>query len=184
MARRGKLRRLAGAVIPRGLHLGGAGRRDAHRLAGIDEAGATPEIAGIEQAAYRYGEEVAVGHVEVAVGIGEPRRLRVEMDALDADRLRLCHIEALEHAEYLEESQAARARRSHAADDIDPVRPADRRPLLRLVGGEVGQGDVARIYWCPGHSRDDVRRDPAGIEGGRTTLRHGAEPPRPPLHAP
>src|SRR5258708_30898139 len=155
MVRRGKLRRLAGAVIPRGLHLGGAGRRDAHRLAGIDEAGATPEIAGMEQAAYRDGDEVAIGHVEVAVGIGEPRRLRVEMDALDADRLRLCHIEALEHAEYLEESQAARARRSQAADDIDPVKPADRRPRLPLVGGQGPQREVARIDSWPWPSRAD-----------------------------
>src|SRR5260370_18733055 len=98
MARRGKLRRLAGAVIPRGLHLGGAGRRDAHRLAGIDEAGATPEIAGVEQAPDRYGDEVAIRHVDVAVGIGEPPRLPAERDAPAARRVRLCPLLALEPA--------------------------------------------------------------------------------------
>src|SRR5260221_7323482 len=121
MARRRKLRRLACAVIPGGLHRRRTGWRYAHRLVRIDEASATPEVAGVEQAAHRHPDEVAIGHVEVAVGIGEPCGLGIKMDPFDADSLRFCHIEALEHAEYLEEGEAARARRSHAAHDIDPV---------------------------------------------------------------
>ncbi|MNR17488.1 hypothetical protein D3C85_1341520 [compost metagenome] len=47
-----------------------------------DEATPLGEIALVQHAAHRHRDEVAVGHVLVAVGEGEPRRLAVKVDGL------------------------------------------------------------------------------------------------------
>ncbi|MNE07354.1 hypothetical protein D3C80_999690 [compost metagenome] len=54
---------------------------DAHGL-GADEPAPLGEIALVQHAAHRHGDEVAVRHILVAVGEGEPRRLAVKVDGV------------------------------------------------------------------------------------------------------
>src|SRR6266702_2069519 len=65
-----------------------------HKLA--CDAGGTPG-----SARQRHGQEIAVGEVAVAVGIGKARRLREEVQALRGHGLQTPEIEALEHAQDL-----------------------------------------------------------------------------------
>ena len=122
--------------------------------------------------------EVGVGDVLVAVGVGEPLRLGDEVDAehgrlaaLDVDRRRLVEPEVvvLEDAERRSDGDAARCRRRHAAHPVGAVGRADRRAHLGLIGGQVGEGRLARRdRRAVDRARhvdlgDDVLRDLAGV---------------------
>src|SRR6266851_2475574 len=87
----------------------------------IDELRAHLEVVGIEQSADRDGDEIAVGEIAGAVGIGEAPGLGQEMHGSGRGRPVGGEIEMPEQAQHLQQRRGARARRAHAAQAMGAV---------------------------------------------------------------
>src|SRR6476659_3440457 len=83
------------------------------------------------------------------------------MQILSRPPAHLRHAEMLEDVERLEHDRTAGARRTHRDDLVAVERAANRRSLLRLIGGEISLRDQATVGL---HLRGDAIRDPAGVE--------------------
>ncbi|MNO45652.1 hypothetical protein D3C76_359240 [compost metagenome] len=111
-----------------------------------DEATPLGEIALVQHAAHRHRDEVAVGHVLVAVGEGEPRRLAVKVDCLarggqpavrPGHGFERCHVPALQHAEDLAEGQGAGGGGREAAHLALAIVKAEAVPQPGAVAGQI-----------------------------------------------
>ena len=114
---------------------GPAGGNEAQTAVAGYELAAPGQIGRIGQPAHRHGDEIAVGGVELAVGIGEPLRFDEQMPSYRVLRPQRLQVEALEHAQEAEDRHAARARRAHPADAVAAIGPTYRRALLGGVAG-------------------------------------------------
>src|SRR3546814_10433736 len=65
----------------------------------------------------------------------------------------------------------ARRRRRHAANLVDAIGGADRRPFLRLIGRKVGERHLRGVARRLRHRLDDRLRVGAGVKGVRPARR-------------
>ena len=164
MARAGTVPAIARRPVHRLLRGRLSGLGLARRSVGVDQPRPASQVRWVDETRRRNLHEVGIGHIQRPVGIGEFRRLSVEMDEvrIPAD---VFEIMPAQHAEDLPDSQTARCRRPHPANLVGPIGHADRRPGFRLVGGKVLKRNVAcdkrRLF----HRSDNVARDVARVEG-------------------
>ncbi|MNF69161.1 hypothetical protein D3C84_510360 [compost metagenome] len=127
-----------------------------------NQGGAAGEVGRVDQALDRHGHEVGIGDVLSAVSVGQAFGFRDQVHGLrggfDAgrgrglDRFQRCQrqtlvasLKGLQRAEDLRHGDSPRRWRRHAADLPVLVVGAQRRALLGLVVGEIGQGQAAGV---------------------------------------
>ncbi len=175
MAGRGQFERLVRAAQLAAPFRRRAGAGLAHGPVAADQPGARPQIIGVDQSGRRHRDEIGVGHVHAAVGIGEAGRLDEQMLRRQAAGLQRRHVKGFQQAEDHADRKPAGTGRPHAADPVGAIVDADRRPFLRLVGREVRLAQQAWIVRRPAHRRHDVGGDRAAVEGVRAAGRDGAQ---------
>ncbi len=170
--RRGKIG-LDAVTERRGRGAGRAARPGAdERPVRRDQARALRQVRGREQPGDRNVDEVRIGHVAIAIGVGESRGFREVVHR----RQRIAHEvgfrQALEDPENLQDRDAAARRRAHAADAVSAECTAHRRSFLRLVAREILHRQVAAAI--ADRSRD-VGGDRAAMERRGALLRDFAQ---------
>ena len=147
------------------------------------KVGAAAQVALVQQGrrrAARQGHEIGVGHVLVAVGVGEAFGFADEVYAhhgglaavgVHGGGLVAGQVEIFQRAQGRGHGHATRRGCAHAADPVAAVGGADRVALLGLVIGQVAQlgqarGDGEAGAAAAGHLDllDDVLCDRAGVQ--------------------
>ena len=87
----------------------------------------------------------------------------------------LAEVERLEQLQDLRHRDAARCRRSHAADAQQAIDHADGVALFHAIAGEIGQRDVAVMIGRLLDGVDDALRHRAGVERVGAALGDGSQ---------
>jgi hypothetical protein len=105
----------------------------------IDQAAAPLEVVVRQQLPLRDPDEIRIADVTGAIGINQPSGLGEMMDRIGAFRGAWRQAAALEDAEQLQDADAARRWRRHAADAPAAETAADRLALERTIVAQVAE---------------------------------------------
>ena len=134
------------------------------------------QVGRVQQAGLRQRDKVRVGNVPGAVSIGQPVGFRDHVHRISGVGLEAGQIKILQHAQRLQQGDAARAGWRHAAHFVmAAVHRAHRRAHLAGVAAEVGQGQAPRVGRVAADLGDHVLRHGAGVEGVGTAAGNAAQ---------
>ena len=129
-----------------------------HGLRGLDQLRARVQIARIDESRDRDIHVMVIGHVPVAIRESEALRLRDHVHRLRRAGRNRCHVEARKLAQDLQDRDAARRRRRHAAEPVGAIGATERIDVAHSIVREIVDAQRARIA-VRLHRRRDVVGD-------------------------
>jgi hypothetical protein len=144
-------------------------------VAAVDQLGAHGQIDRVDQPGGRHRHEIGIGHIERAVGEGQPAGLGKQMDRIDRQRRLSGQPEMLQQAEDLKYGQTAGTRRAGAAHPVFAIGTADWLAHRDAVTRQIAFGQSAGIVGDLMHRPDHVPGDRAVVEGVGALIGNGAQ---------